>query len=88
MSKEESSSRTSDLSQESERARPLQRDQSLYRRSDTVSHSSADSDIANYLVNMLINNDTPAETHLFNNVSKDNSLLKKDILISTENFCE
>ena len=88
MSGEESSSRTSDLSQESERARPLQRDQSLYKRSDTVSHSSADSDIVNHLVNMLINNNTSVETHLFNNISKDNSLLKIDILTDAENFCE
>ena len=60
----------------------------MYRRSDTVSHSSADLDIANHLVNMSINNDTPVKTHLFNNISKDNSLLKIDILISTENFHE
>ena len=88
MSEEESSFRISDLPQESKRARPLQRDQSLYRRSDTVSHSSADLDIANHLVNMSINDDTPAETHLFNNISKDNSLLKIDILTDTENFHE
>ena len=88
MSGEESSSRTPDLPQEPERARPLQRDQSLYRRPDTASHSSADSDIANHLVNMSINNDTPVETHLFNNISKGNSLLKIDILTGAENFCE
>ena len=35
---------------------------------------------------MLINNNTPVKTYLFNNVSKDNSLLKIDILTGAENF--
>ena len=37
---------------------------------------------------MSINNNTPVKTHLFNNVSRGNFLLKIDILTSAENFCE